>query len=149
MALVPFSLFGLDRLRVANGALATTFKQRCTVQQRRGHCELAVGGDRVCPENCPLAIWAALSPKDRKAQRKPIAEGLYKQGFTMEAIALQLGVTHKTVSNDLKEFVPEVQNQRTGRGRPKGSKKRPSKRQQQNVDRNPFSLSFFGRVLSP
>jgi hypothetical protein len=58
-------------------------------------------GDRTCPDDCPLAVWKNLSSKDRKVQRKLIAERLYKQGFTMEAIATQLDVTHKTISKDL------------------------------------------------
>jgi hypothetical protein len=47
----------------------------------------------------------------------------------MEQIATQLGVTHKTISNDLREFVPEVQTEpraskrgRKGEGRPKGKR---------------------------
>jgi hypothetical protein len=43
-------------------------------------------------------VWANLSLTDQKAQRKPIAEKLYKQGFTMEQIATQLGVTQKCTS---------------------------------------------------
>jgi hypothetical protein len=80
------------------------------------------------PENCPLTAWSALSARERKVQRKPLAEQLYKQGFTMEDIAAQFGVTHKTISQDLREFVPEVQTKerqskrgRKGEGRPKGS----------------------------
>jgi predicted ArsR family transcriptional regulator len=111
-----------------------------------------MGGDRVCPENCPLAVWAALSPKDRRAQRKPIAEELYKQGFTMEAIATQLGVSHPTIVRDLREFVRDEQikpaktaSNPKGAGRPKGSKRRLSKRQQQNVDRNETIFSLFNQ----
>jgi transcriptional regulator with XRE-family HTH domain len=64
-----------------------------------------MGGNRVCPDDCPLAIWASLSLTDRKAQRKPIAERLYRQGFTMQQIATQLGVTQSTISKDLAELV--------------------------------------------
>ena len=39
------------------------------------------------------ATFRGMSEADRKTQRKPIAERLYKQGFTMEAIATQLGVS--------------------------------------------------------
>jgi len=49
----------------------------------------------------------------------------------MEQIATQLGVTHPTISNDLREFVSDLQTKprtstrgRKGEGRPKGSRKR-------------------------
>jgi transposase len=84
------------------------------------------------PENCPLTAWSALSPSERKVQRQALAEQLYRQGFTMEQIAEQFGVTHKTISIDLKEFVPLVQikehakteSNPKGAGRPKGSSNR-------------------------
>jgi DNA-binding NarL/FixJ family response regulator len=54
----------------------------------------------------------------------------YKQGFTMEAIATQLDVSHTTIERDLKEFAHDVQikpvkttSNPKGAGRPKGSKK--------------------------
>ena len=95
-------------------------------------CVCPMGGDRACPDDCPLAVWAGLSPTDRKAQRKPIAERLYKDGLTMEQIATQLGVTHATISNNLREFVSDLQIKKVaktasnpkGAGRPKGSKPR-------------------------
>ena len=86
-------------------------------------CVCPMGGDRTCPNDCPLAIWQGLSSDDRKAKRKPIAERLYQQGFTMEAIATQLGVATWTISKDLKEFSPEVKTSRPKGGRPKGSTK--------------------------
>jgi uncharacterized protein YerC len=89
-----------------------------------------MGGDRTCPDDCVLAVWANLPPNDRKAQRKRIAEKLYKQGFTMEQIATQLSVSHMTIVRDLKEFEHDVQTQprtskrgRKGEGRAKGSGK--------------------------
>jgi hypothetical protein len=82
-----------------------------------------MGGDRTCPNDCPLAVWQGMSSDDRKAKRKPIAERLYKQGFTMEAIATQLGVATWTISKDLKEFSPQVKTSRPKGGRPKGSTK--------------------------
>lgn len=92
-------------------------------------CVCPMGGDRTCPDDCPLAIWATLSTKDRKAQRKPVAEQLYKQGFTMEAIATQLGVHHSQIVRDLREFVHDAQikpaktsTNPKGAGRPKGKK---------------------------
>jgi predicted transcriptional regulator len=94
-------------------------------------CVCPMGGNRVCPNDCPLAIWASLSATDRKAQRKSVAEKLYKQDFTMEQIATQLGVTNQTISNDLREFPNDLEIKKSaktasnpkGAGRPKGSKK--------------------------
>jgi hypothetical protein len=91
-----------------------------------------MGGERTCPDDCPLAIWATLSPADRKRQRQSVAERLYREGFTMEAIATQLGVTKQCISLDLGGIVKEFDNQKPaktasnpkGSGRPKGSKKR-------------------------
>jgi hypothetical protein len=94
-------------------------------------CVCPMGGDRTCPDDCPLSVWAGLSAKDRKKQRKAVAEKLYKQGFTMEAIATQLGVTKMTISNDLKDFnckeplqskPAKTATNPKGAGRPKGSK---------------------------
>jgi len=93
-------------------------------------CVCPMGGDRTCPSDCPLAIWAKLSPIGRKAQRKPIAEQLYRLGFTEKAIATQLGVSDRTISEDLRNF--EVTSKSThsktatnpkGAGRPKGGRK--------------------------
>jgi len=44
-----------------------------------------------------------------------------RREWTMERIAKALNVSHKTISKDLSEFVPEVQNKPKGKGRPKGS----------------------------
>jgi len=62
--------------------------------------------------------------------RKEIAERLYQQGFTMDAIAAQLGVSIQTISTDLKEFSSHLKTEphmskrgRKGAGRPKGSSK--------------------------
>src|SRR5262245_3884283 len=98
-------------------------------------CVCPMGGDRSCPDDCPLAIWATLSTEDRKAQRRPVAEQLYKQGFTMEAIATQLGVHKATIARDLKDIVAICNNVKPDRGtdtlgrkkstgRPKGTTKR-------------------------
>ena len=94
-------------------------------------CVCPMGGDRTCPDDCPLAVWQGLSEPDRKAKRKPIAERLYKQGFTMEAIATQLGVVKATISKDLAGIVSNGNNQKPvktdtnpkGAGRRKGSTK--------------------------
>jgi len=86
-------------------------------------CICPMGGDRVCPDDCPLAVWATLPPSNRKAQRKPIAEQLYRQGFTMEQIATQLGVSTKQISRDLVGFDIGSKPERPKGGRPKGSGK--------------------------
>jgi hypothetical protein len=82
------------------------------------------------PENCPLTAWTALSPSERKVQRQPLARKLYEQGFTMEQIATQFGVTHKTISKDLENCTQGTNQKRVktatnpkGAGRPKGSTK--------------------------
>jgi hypothetical protein len=73
-------------------------------------------------------VWATLSLTDRKQQRRPIVERLYHNGFTMETIAKQLGVTKMTISNDLRNCKAPLQSKPTktasnpkGAGRPKGS----------------------------
>jgi len=96
-----------------------------------------MGGDRTCPDDCPLAVWATLAPADRQRQRQSVAERLYGQGFTMEAIATQLGVSQQTISNDLgnlpssgKLKPAKTASNPKGAGRPKGSggtKRRPAK----------------------
>ena len=60
-----------------------------------------MGGERTCPDDCPLAVWQGLSSEDRKARRKPIVHRLRQQGFTQEAIATQLGVSQQTIARDL------------------------------------------------
>jgi IS30 family transposase len=91
-------------------------------------CVCPMGGDRTCPDDCLLAVWANLPDDDRKVRRKPIAEKLYEQGFTMRVIATQLGVSEATISNDLvnslttKELKPaKTATNPKGAGRHKGS----------------------------
>src|SRR5262245_21360810 len=91
-------------------------------------CVCPMGGNRTCPEDCPLAVWATLSPADRKQQRQAVAERLYRDGYTMQAIATQLGVTKATVHYDLRNCSNIEQLGATksasnpkGAGRPKGS----------------------------
>jgi len=58
--------------------------------------------DMKCgPENCPLTAWTNLSPSERKRERARLAKELYEQGFTMEQIARQFGVTQQQISLDL------------------------------------------------
>ncbi len=97
-------------------------------------CVCPMGGDRTCPDDCPLAVWQTLSKKDRKAQRKPIAERLYKEGHTMEAIATQLGVSQQQISKDLFDLQPSSKSKRAktasnpkGAGRPKGKRSAPKR----------------------
>jgi hypothetical protein len=90
-----------------------------------------MGGERTCPDDCIYRKWQNLSPTERKTQRKPYVEQLYKQGYTMETIATQLGVSKKTISLDLAGIVTQGNNQKPaktasnpkGAGRPKGTKK--------------------------
>ncbi len=114
-------------------------------------CVCPMGGDRTCPGDCPLAVWGTLSSTDRKSQRKPIAERLYKQGFTMEGIATQLGVHHSQIVRDLKEFVHDAQTQtrtskrgRKGEGRPKGSNRKSKPKQTANKELQIIALADKG-----
>jgi IS30 family transposase len=117
-----------------------------------------MGGDRTCPDNCLLQKWWSLPEAKRTAQaRKPLSEQLYKQGYTMEAIATQLGVTHKTISLDLKEICTSGTNSNPvksatnpkGAGRPKGSKQRkpskPRKRQTDEAEQTIVALAQEGK----
>ena len=94
-------------------------------------CVCPMGGDRTCPDDCPLSVWQSLPPNDRKAQRKPIAERLYKQGFTMEAIATQLGVNQSTITRDLTSLCDVHKPSRPKGGRPKGQRPKPKPPEQQ------------------
>jgi hypothetical protein len=67
-----------------------------------------------------------------KGSKRPRGE---KKNFTMEAIATQLGVSTKTISFDLKEFLPEVKTSRPKGGRPKGQRPKPKPGGQQRNDR--------------
>lgn len=90
-------------------------------------CVCPMGGDRTCPKDCPIAVWASLSPKERKAQRKAIVERLYNQGhgLTQAQIATQLGVSQQTISDDLAGLPETGKPPRPKGGRPKGSKPKP------------------------
>jgi transposase len=97
-----------------------------------------MGGDRTCPDDCPLAVWANLSSTDRKSQRKAIAERLYREGFTQEAIATQLGVSQSTIRDDLRNLVQTTKlkpaktaGNPKGAGRPKGSTGKQTRREAQ------------------
>jgi hypothetical protein len=113
-----------------------------------------MGGNRTCPDDCPLAVWANLSPTDRKTQRKPVAERLYKQGFTMEQIATQLGVNHGTISRDLREFVHHAQIKKPaktpgnpkGAGRPKGTRKPGVVQKQRSINAKPEDWQRFKEI---
>jgi hypothetical protein len=75
------------------------------------------------PENCPITAWEPLTASQRKAQRKPTAERMYKQGFTQQQIATQLKVSQMTVARDLEGLNTVFKPDRPKGGRPKGSRK--------------------------
>jgi len=112
-------------------------------------CVCPSGGDRICPDDCYLAIWAGLSKADRKAQRKTIATKLYEQKFTEEEIAKQLGVSQSTIRDDLANLVvsTKLKPAKTaanpkGAGRPKGSGKSRSERSLEQEDRAAFLMDM-------
>jgi hypothetical protein len=74
------------------------------------------------PENCPLTAWTALSPNERKVNRQALAEQLYRQGFTMEQIGTQFGVSKQQISKDLVNCQPSGQLKHTASAtNPKGA----------------------------
>ena len=79
------------------------------------------------PDGCPIMAYTDLPSEKRKAQRKPLAEQLYRQGFTQEQIAAQFGVSQSTIRDDLDGLVPPTKPHRPKGGRPKGSTKPRSK----------------------
>jgi len=89
-------------------------------------------GDAADAERFKVAIASNIGFQQMTAEdRKRIAAHLYGKDWTMQRIAEALGTTHKTISKDLNEFVPEVQNKTRaktasnpkGAGRPKGTLK--------------------------
>lgn len=105
-------------------------------------CVCPMGGDRVCPGDCPLAVWADLPPTDRKAQRKPIAEKLFHQGFTQEQIATQLGVSQWTISQDLRSLEATSKPPRPKGGRPKSNKLQPERRKNTSTSAEAVACSI-------
>ncbi len=99
-------------------------------------CICPMGGERECPPDC--------TPAHRKAHRKTIAEQLYRDGKTMEQIAVQLDVGKSTIARDIEEFSHDGKTEprtsergRKGEGRPKGAKKSaPSETVKQREARN-------------
>jgi len=100
-------------------------------------CVCPMGGNRTCPDNCLLAVWYGIPEDQRtKERRRPLVEQLVKQGYTQEAIAMQLGIGQSTVQRDI-ETLPNVGNvkgqgkdtrgRKRSTGRPKGRKERPHK----------------------
>jgi transposase len=93
-----------------------------------------MGGDRTCPDNCVIATWHGMPEDQRtKERRRPLVEILAKQGYTQEAIAMQLGVSHQTVGRDLEtlSIVDNVKGQgkdtlgrKKSTGRPKGRQRK-------------------------
>ena len=107
-------------------------------------CVCPMGGDRACPDDCPLAVWENLPPPARtKEQRRPIVARLQKEGFSQDRIATQLHVTQQTISNDFKTLqiacnVEERGKDTLGRkkstGRPKENKLNPERRKNMSPD---------------
>jgi transposase len=75
------------------------------------------------PDGCPILAFSDLTPAEQRVQRKRTAEKMYKQGFTQEQIAKQLGVSDRTISEDLRGFEVTSKPPRPKGGRPKGSKR--------------------------
>jgi hypothetical protein len=83
--------------------------RRCPIRPRSTRSSRRIrvcpmGGDRTCPDDCPLAMWHGLSLKERKKKRKSFSQRLYQDGYTLEEIAVRLGFKKSTISNDLAEF---------------------------------------------
>jgi hypothetical protein len=75
---------------------------------------------------------------------------MYEQGFTMEQIATQFGVTHKTISKDLENCTEGTNQTRAktasnpkGAGRPKGSRKQGETQKQRSVNATPDDWDRF------
>src|SRR5262245_38125789 len=94
-------------------------------------CICPMGGDRTCPDNCFIAAWHTL-PDDQKTKerRRPVVEMLSKQGYSQDAIALQLGVSQPTVARDIETLFmmnnvkgqgTDTRGRKKSTGRPKGS----------------------------
>jgi hypothetical protein len=93
-------------------------------------CVCPMGGDRTCPDDCLIAVWHSL-PQDQKTKerRRPLVEQLAKQGYTQDAIAMQLGVGQSTIQRDI-ETLPiagnvkgqgkDTRGRKRSTGRPKG-----------------------------
>lgn len=115
-------LVGHRRIRIANQLGIAPVIQTLTLGK----------GDEADAERLKIAIASNIGGAPMtKDDRKHIAEHLYgKRQWTMERIGAALNVSHKTISKDLGEFVPEVQiktgkttSNPKGAGRPKGSTK--------------------------
>jgi transcriptional regulator with XRE-family HTH domain len=102
-----------------------------------------MGGNRTCPDNCLLAAWYGLPEDQRsKERRRPIVAALAKQGYTQDAIAMQLGVSQYTVSKDLETLLvtnnvkgqgKDTRGRKRSTGRPKGSKRASRPRQSTRI----------------
>jgi AraC-like DNA-binding protein len=86
---------------------------------------LALGsGDVADAERLKLAIVSNIGGAPMtKQDRQRIAEHLYgERDWTMQRVAEALGVSQKTVSKDLSDFIPKVRNVPRGKGRPKNTR---------------------------
>lgn len=116
-------------------------------------CICPSGGNRVCPDNCLWATWHKL-PDDQKTKerRRPIVKVLREQGYTQEAIALQLGVSHQTVGRDIEtlSMMDNVKGQgkdtlgrKRSTGRPKNTRKPGEKQKQRSINAKPEDWQRF------
>jgi hypothetical protein len=86
---------------------------------------------KCSPNGCPIVAFSDLTPAEQRVERKRIAQKMSEQGFTQEQIAKQLGVTQRTISEDLRDFNLEETSKSKpaktttnpkGAGRPKGKR---------------------------
>lgn len=108
-------------------------------------CVCPMGGDRTCPNDCPVATWENLSPTDRKAQRKAIAKAMFGRGMTPERIAKEqksgLATVYRDldISHDDKCQGKDTLGRKKSGGRPKGSKnKKPADPVRVNATKEEF-----------
>jgi DeoR/GlpR family transcriptional regulator of sugar metabolism len=65
-----------------------------------------MGGDRTCPNDCLIGAWHRLPDNQKtKERRRPIVGQLKEQGYTQQAIAMQLGVSQYTISKDFETLL--------------------------------------------
>jgi predicted transcriptional regulator len=114
-----------------------------------------MGGDRTCPDNCFLAAWYSVPEDQRTAERRrPIVEQLAKQGYTQQAIAMQLGVDQATISRDFTTLciVHNVQSEENkdtlGRTRSTGRPKKSSKRKRPAATKRDMARPEVARRVS-
>lgn len=100
------------------------------------------------PEKCPIRVFSDLTPAEQRVERKRTAEKMIKQGFTQEQIAKQLGVSQKTVSQDLDGvYTKGINPERPKGGRPLGKKRdKPKPRQTDAVEKTIIARAEAGEA---